>query len=113
MEVVRHAHSPGFVSQSFISCHDPSDIIPLTPEQLDSQTDEFVKAIDLEAIRALASSYNNGSPCHVDETATARGSYNVCFFVKFDNQTWLVRVPIEPVVHDPWGKLQSEVCTMR
>ncbi|RSL41971.1 hypothetical protein CEP54_015649 [Fusarium duplospermum] len=43
----------------------------------------------------------------------ARGSYNVCFFARFDDRTWVVRIPIQPVIHNVWGKLQSEVCTMR
>ncbi|KAF5020118.1 hypothetical protein F66182_7850 [Fusarium sp. NRRL 66182] len=92
---------------------DPSVLNPLTADQLDSLADEFVKSIDLEAVRALVSSYNRGSQCHIDEAATAQGSYNVCFFTKCDDKTFVVRVPIEPVIHDVWGKLESEVCTMR
>ncbi|KAK0390110.1 hypothetical protein NLU13_3683 [Sarocladium strictum] len=101
------------LSGRLIPRHDSSVLNPLTAEQLDSRADEFVGAIDLEAVRALASSYNNGSPCRVDETATAQGSFNICFFARFDDRTWVVRVPIEPVIHDAWGKLQSEVCTMQ
>ncbi|KAG5757566.1 hypothetical protein H9Q72_014292 [Fusarium xylarioides] len=101
------------LSGPLIPRHDSSVLNPLTAEQLDSRADEFVGAIDLEAVRALASSYNNGSPCRVDETATAQGSFNICFFARFDDRTWVVRVPIKPVIHDVWGKLQSEVCTMR
>lgn len=104
---------PTVVPGPLASRCDPSALNPLTAEQLDSRADEFVRAIDLEAVRALASSYNHGSPCRIDEAETARGSYNVCFFAKFDDRTWVVRVPIEPVIHDAWGKLQSEVCTMR
>ncbi|KJZ75585.1 hypothetical protein HIM_05048 [Hirsutella minnesotensis 3608] len=85
---------------------------PLTAEQLDSRADEFVKSIDVEAVRDLASSYNDGAPCRIDVTETARGSFNVCFFARFAHQVLVVRVPIQPVVHDAWGKLRSEVCTM-
>ncbi|RSL53810.1 hypothetical protein CEP54_010192 [Fusarium duplospermum] len=104
---------PTFIPRLHTSRCDPSSLNPLTAEQLDSRADEFVRAIDLEAVRALASSYNDGSPCRIDEMATARGSFNVCFFAKFDDRTWVVRIPIMPVIHDAWGKLQSEVCTMR
>ncbi|UPK91899.1 hypothetical protein LCI18_002834 [Fusarium solani-melongenae] len=92
---------------------DPSVLNPLTAEQLDSRADEFVRAIDLVAVRALASSYNHGSPCRIDEMEIARGSFNVCFFAKFDDRTWVIRIPIITVIHDAWGKLRSEVCTMR
>ncbi|POR38965.1 Uncharacterized protein TPAR_00835 [Tolypocladium paradoxum] len=101
------------ISGRLIPRLDPSALNPLTAEQLDNRADEFVKAIDLEAVCALASSYNNDSPCRVDEKATAQGSFNVCFFAKFDDRTWVIRVPIQPVIHDAWGKLQSEVWTMR
>jgi hypothetical protein len=43
------------------------------------------------------------------------GSFNVCFFVEFYTvaTAWVVRIPIEPVVHRAWEKLQSEVYTMQ
>ncbi|RMJ08724.1 hypothetical protein CDV36_011662 [Fusarium kuroshium] len=83
---------PTLIPRSLTSRRDPSVLNPLTAEQLDSRADEFVKAIDLEAVRALASSYNDGSPCRIDEMATARGSFDICFFVKFDARAWAVRI---------------------
>lgn len=43
------------------------------------------------------------------------GSFNVCFFVEFDQDgpQWIVRVPIEPAVVNPWDKLLSEVTTIQ
>lgn len=102
-----------FISGPLVSRYDLSVLNPLTAEQLDSLANEFVQAIDPEAVRSLASSYNDGSPCRVDKMATARGSFNICFFARFDDRTWVVRIPIQPVIHNVWGKLQSEVCTMR
>lgn len=46
----------------------------------------------------------------------ASGSFNVCFFVAFgqdDEPEWVVRIPIEPALGDPWNKLLSEVTTLR
>ncbi|QPH16383.1 hypothetical protein C2857_001010 [Epichloe festucae Fl1] len=94
--------------------NDPSYLNPLTPEQYDSLETEYANAIDRDAVCALASSYNNGLPCRVAKTD--KGSYNnVCFFVLFYtvDQMWVVRVPIQPAVHNVWEKFKSEVCTMR
>lgn len=46
---------------------------------------------------------------------SVNGSFNVCFFVEFsaDEPKWVVRVPIEPAVNNPWDKLLSEVTTMQ
>lgn len=43
------------------------------------------------------------------------GSFNVCFSVAFDQEEpeWVVRIPIEPALDDPWNKLLSEVSTLR
>jgi hypothetical protein len=41
--------------------------------------------------------------------------YYICFYVGFPDYStkWVVKVPIEPSIHDVWGKLQSEVATMQ
>ncbi|CZR45016.1 uncharacterized protein FPRO_15809 [Fusarium proliferatum ET1] len=72
----------------------------------------FIESLDQSAICALASKYNNDKPCRVANKAN--GSFNVCFFVEFsaDEPKWVVRVPIEPAVNNPWDKLLSEVTTM-
>lgn len=75
--------------------------------------DRFTEAIDPQAVASLASRYNGGKPCKV--TGRSSGSYNLCFFVDFEDGSarWVVRIPIEPQVHDPWTKLLSEVATIR
>jgi hypothetical protein len=96
----------------------PADVTPLTEEQRLARKTEFIQSINKEAVCALASCHNNGLPCRLDEsTPVANGRFNVCFFVEFhttaERTQWVVRVPIEPLVHRTWEKVQSEVCTMR
>lgn len=97
------------------SRRDPCTITPPTPKQRETKEEQFVKGIDHEAIRALASRYNRHLPCILDESATSQGSFNVCFFINFYtiDRTWVVRIPIKPAIHRVWEKLQSEVCSMR
>ncbi|PHH89187.1 hypothetical protein CDD83_6525 [Cordyceps sp. RAO-2017] len=92
---------------------EPPEFPPLTQEQRDEREKDFVSSIDGEAVCALASRYNCQKPCRI--VKSARGGFNVCFFVDFDTpgMTWVVRIPIEPAIHDAWSKLQSEVVTMR
>ncbi|KAI7772413.1 hypothetical protein LZL87_007774 [Fusarium oxysporum] len=73
----------------------------------------FIESLDLSAICALASKYNNDRSCRVVNKAS--GSFNVCFFVEFsaDEPKWVVRIPIEPAVNNPWDKLLSEVTTIQ
>ncbi len=73
----------------------------------------FIESIDSDAVCALASRVHNGNPCHVVNRDS--GSFNVCFFVAFGRggPEWVVRIPIEPALDDPWDKLQSEVSTLR
>lgn len=98
--------------------HDATaDTFPLTWEQTNAQIEEFIDSISEEAICDLASRYRGQGPCTV--VGRDRGSFNVCFFVRFDTDTdhdharWVVRVPLEPVVVDSWAKTQSEVATLR
>ncbi|KND88261.1 hypothetical protein TOPH_07046, partial [Tolypocladium ophioglossoides CBS 100239] len=94
---------------------DPSQLLPLTDQQHNELQDKFKKAVDPEAIRNLASAYNKHLPCRIDESGAAHGSYNICYFVEFNAtaETLVVRVPIEPAIHDVWAKVESEVCTIR
>lgn len=66
----------------------------------------------MDAICALASSCNNGKPCQVIDRKN--GSFNACFFVKFGQggPEWAIKVPIEPVLDNPWDKVLSEVATI-
>lgn len=86
---------------------------PPTAEQLEERITKFINSIDEDAVCRLASHHNRHSPCSI--IRHDRGSFNVCFFVHFDGDdvTWVVRIPLEPVVHNMWEKVQSEVTTMR
>jgi hypothetical protein len=85
---------------------------PLTDSQHKQKADEFIDSIDTEAIRALASKYNGGLSCNI--RCRCQGSFNVCYILDFsDGTTRLVRLPIEPAVHDVWDKVRSEVYTMQ
>lgn len=90
-----------------------ADKYPLTGEQLEESIMEFIDSIVESAVCRLASKYNGQKPCSI--VGSSRGSFNVCFFVYFDIEkiTWVVRVPLTPVVLDPWAKVQSEAATMR
>ncbi|KAL7817976.1 phosphotransferase [Trichoderma aethiopicum] len=90
-----------------------TDNYPPTGEQLEKRIVEFIDSIVESAVCRLASKYNGQKPCSI--IGSSRGSFNVCFFVQFgvEDATWVVRVPLEPVVLDPWAKVQSEAATMR
>ncbi|KAM0741879.1 hypothetical protein ACQRIT_002056 [Beauveria bassiana] len=74
---------------------------------------EFMASLSRDAIRKLASRYNEYKPCKI--FGEANGSFNACFFVLFpdDGARWVVRVPIEIEFQQPWEKLQSEVATVK
>lgn len=87
-------------------------------ENIVFEREEFIRSIKREAICELASSYHGGVGCEVFKTE--HGSFNVCFFVKFEPVTpgkkpdkWVVRIPIPGRV--PWidEKINSEVATMK
>lgn len=86
---------------------------PATEDQLNQIRKQFIESLDLDAVCALASRFNNGKSCQV--VRKARGSFNICFFVEFeqDGPKWVVRVPIESSLDDQWNKLLSEVTTMQ
>ncbi|KAK2469515.1 hypothetical protein H9L39_18786 [Fusarium oxysporum f. sp. albedinis] len=85
---------------------------PATEDQDSQVKNTFIESLDLDAICALASRYNNGKPCQV--VNRKNGSFNACFFVKFgqDGPEWIIRVPIEPILDNPWDKVLSEVTTI-
>ncbi|RSL82363.1 hypothetical protein CEP51_005221 [Fusarium floridanum] len=86
---------------------------PLTCEQRDTNRQVFIDSINQDAVCALASRHNDQQPCRI--LYSDSGSFNVCFFVEFltSRTKWVVRIPIEPVTHDAWTKVRSEVMTMR
>ncbi|KAL2760493.1 hypothetical protein ACRALDRAFT_2024460 [Sodiomyces alcalophilus JCM 7366] len=85
----------------------------LTDDQYNQKRKAFIESLDPDAVCALASQYNNGKPCRVVNQDS--GSFNVCFFVDFDQEgpQWIVRVPIEPALDNPWEKLLGEVTTIQ
>ncbi|KAI8722685.1 APH domain-containing protein [Fusarium sp. LHS14.1] len=85
---------------------------PTTEEQDAQVKNTFIESLDLDAICALASRYNDDKPCQVVDRKN--GSFNACFFVKFeqDGPERVVRVPIEPILENPWDKVLSEVATI-
>lgn len=85
----------------------------LTDDQTAQLKKAFIKSIDLELVCSLAASYNNGKPCRVADQKN--GSFNICFFVEFDQEDlkWIVRIPIEPALDNPWEKVVSEVATIQ
>jgi hypothetical protein len=101
---------------SFFRCvfkraHQLHDLRPLTDQQRERDTNEFIASIDIDAICSLASRQNGGLPCSI--RCRRQGSFNVCFVIDFaDGTTQLVRLPIEPAVQNVWDKVRSEVCTM-
>ena len=89
------------------------DCFPPTAEQKESELQAFVDSIDPSNVCSLVSRHNSFKPCRIFQE-TANGSYNVCFFVEFDETVkWVVRIPSESSVHNAWDKVQSEVATIR
>ncbi|KAL6361100.1 hypothetical protein LRP88_04562 [Fusarium phalaenopsidis] len=85
---------------------------PATKEQDTQVKNTFIESLDLDAVCALASRYNDGKPSQVVDSKN--GSFNACFFVRFgqDGPEWVVRVPIEPILDNLWDKVLSEVATI-
>lgn len=92
-----------------------SIFFPPTERQIEDATREFVDSIDKAAVCNVASKHldGGGRACHVVDEK--RGGFNACFFIRFesDEQMWVFRIPLAPLVRDAWRKLQSEVTTMR
>lgn len=103
-------------------------LFPDARQRLKDIKTAFIDNLDPDAICALASRYNNGRRCHV--VGSDNGSFNACFFVEFaadddlrentdDNRDlytctrWVVRIPIEPAIHQPWNKVCSEAATLQ
>ncbi|KAF5020420.1 hypothetical protein F66182_7547 [Fusarium sp. NRRL 66182] len=87
----------------------PFNLRPLTEQQLEFATNEFVESIDTDAIRTLATKYTGGLPCSI--RCRQQGSFNVCFVLDFpDDIARVVRLPIEPAVHNAWDKNSPEDC---
>lgn len=85
-----------------------------TRQQRESQREVYINSIKITDVCELASRHNGMKSCHLFRELE-HGSFNVCFFVKFpsEDKRWVIRFPIEPVLHNAWEKLQSEVATMK
>lgn len=86
----------------------------LVQARVDRQRDEFVASIPKHRVCDLASSHRAGKPC-TSFQEPLRGSYNVCYFVRFDDGVkWVVRVPLAPCLGvGARVKLESEVAAMQ
>ena len=84
------------------------------------QRDQFIAAIREDDVCLLASSHRNGEHCSFFKPPI-RGSYNICYFVQFQSQSfqedgerWVVRVPLAPcLAYGSRTKLESEIATMQ
>lgn len=83
-------------------------------DHLHKARDRFVDTIDERAIRWLASSHHGNDDCHFFRPP-ARGSFNMCYFVRFqDGESWVVRIPLEPyLAFEARRKVEREVVTMQ
>ncbi|KAF2971191.1 hypothetical protein GQX73_g2405 [Xylaria multiplex] len=81
--------------------------------RIHKERDAFIASIREEQVCNLASSHRRGDRCRCFK-APVRGSYNVCFFVKFDDgEKWVVRIPLAPcLAFGAKSKLESEIATM-
>ncbi|ROT36429.1 hypothetical protein SODALDRAFT_325766 [Sodiomyces alkalinus F11] len=86
---------------------------PLTEQQIYRRSHTFFESVNEDAIRALGTQHHSKRlPCEIK--ARYRGSFNGCFVLEFtDGSTRVVRLPLQPAVHDAWDKVRSEVCTMQ
>jgi len=81
------------------------DFFPPTAAQKESELQAFINSIDPSNVYSLASRHNYFKPCRIFQE-TANSSYNVCFFVEFDESVkWVVRIPLESSVHNVWDKV--------
>jgi len=80
---------------------------PPTSEQIENRLKLFIASINPDAVRKLASQHDSSKTCRMFRDPV-NGSYNVCYFVEFEDGTkWVVRIPLEPSVFNVWDKVQS------
>ena len=73
----------------------------------------FIEAIDPDDVYQLASQHRSSQACRPFREP-ANGSYNVCYFVQFDDGVqWVVRIPLASCIVSVWDKVRSEVATVR
>jgi hypothetical protein len=94
----------------------------IAEDRIHKERDQFIGAIKEENVCRLASSYHNNDPCTFFKSPT-RGSYNICYFVRFashhgqgkeNGDLWVIRVPLLPcLAFGAYNKLESEVAAMQ
>lgn len=86
----------------------------LIQSRVHRERDQFIASITERQVRTLASSYRNATPCDFFDKPK-RGSYNICYFVRFpDDLKWVVRVPLAPcLAFGGRSKLETEIATMQ
>ncbi|KPM36578.1 hypothetical protein AK830_g9978 [Neonectria ditissima] len=84
------------------------------------ERDEFIASIRDEDVLRLAASYHNDDTCDfftppTCESYKTRGSYNICYFVEFeDGEQWVVRIPLKPcLAFGAQNKLENEIAVMQ
>lgn len=78
---------------------------PPTDAQIEQDLRAFIDAIDPSAVCRLASQHNSSKTCRIFRD-TANGSYNLCYFVEFEDAAqWVVRIPLEPAISNVWDKV--------
>ena len=96
---------------------------PILQDEMMRQRERFVNSVDTEATCNLASSYHNGDSCK-QFRHFIHGSFNVCFFVQFDQPTVLTCTSAKPdrlvvriaiLSHVSWvdEKLEADITIIR
>jgi len=85
----------------------------LVQSRIHRERDQFIASISEHQVLTLASSYRNDEPCDFFDKPK-RGSYNICYFVRFhDGPKWVIRVPLTRCLALGGRKLDSEIAMMQ
>ncbi|RFU31026.1 hypothetical protein B7463_g5317, partial [Scytalidium lignicola] len=111
------------------ACNRPQMLDCIVEDRVHNDRDRFIESIKENDICSLASSYHHNDPCSFFKPP-ARGSYNICFFVRFharnseqriscdgekreEGDSWVVRVPLSPcLAFGAHEKLESEIAAI-
>ncbi|KAK4105856.1 hypothetical protein N658DRAFT_483263 [Parathielavia hyrcaniae] len=85
-------------------------------DRIEEERDRWVAGLDENEVCRLASSHRSGDKCSIFQPRKY-GSFNVCFFVKFDSpfERWVVRIPTPATLFEAMldEETEIEVATMR
>jgi hypothetical protein len=101
-------------------CHGPQQLKDrVVQSRVHRERDRFIEAIQENDVCRLASSHHNGDHCSFFKPPS-RGSYNICYFVRFPSRSsedvdkWVVRVPLAPCLAEgSRSKLEREIASMQ